>query len=74
MKPWKESGIGMKDVQINWEQAISYCENTNREDCAITIEGKEKRTDFGKTVLHIPYYANLVNKKLWYENHIPYVL
>jgi len=42
------------------EQAVSYCENTECENCFIAIEGVDHRTQYEKTVEHIPCVDNLI--------------
>ena len=41
---------------MNWEEAINFCETHECEDCPAV----EKRTEFQKKVLHYPCCWNLV--------------
>ena len=54
---------------MTWEEAIKYCETHECEDC-ITYKTLELdcRTDYEKTMLHIPCCINLVDKDLRWEN------
>lgn len=48
---------------MNYNEAVSYCEEHECEECEIYLKNMDKRTKKEKEIFHIPCCINLVTKK-----------